>query len=144
MIDIQKVDHVGIRIRDKQRSIAFYALLGFELRSESGFEQGHPVIMQHPCGIVLNLLGPATTPDDGKNVLMDVADKAPGYTHMALRVSALEPVRTFLAKHEIAITGSIEFKGLSAIFIRDPDRNVIELDERTAATSEEPKEAAHE
>jgi hypothetical protein len=28
----------------------------------------------------------------------------------------------------IDITGSFSFKNMSAIFIRDPDRNVIELD----------------
>ena len=31
-------------------------------------------------------------------------------------------------KMHIQITGSFSFGGMSAIFIRDPDRNVIELD----------------
>lgn len=35
----------------------------------------------------------------------------------------------------IALTGEFSFKGLHAIFIRDPDRNVIELD---AYKGEEP------
>jgi hypothetical protein len=30
--------------------------------------------------------------------------------------------------NEIEITGSFSFNGMSAIFVRDPDRNVIELD----------------
>ena len=38
-------------------------------------------------------------------------------------------VRVFCAEKDIAITGQFSFKGLSALFIRDPDRNVIEFDE---------------
>jgi len=33
-----------------------------------------------------------------------------------------------VAAQGIEITGSFSFKNMSAIFIRDPDRNVIELD----------------
>jgi hypothetical protein len=43
-------------------------------------------------------------------------------------VSSLESTRIFLSTHDIAITGSFSFGDMSAIFIRDPDRNVIELD----------------
>ena len=56
MLAIQKVDHVGIRVSDKADSIAFYQGLGFNLVSEAGFEKGHPIIMQHVSGEVLNLL----------------------------------------------------------------------------------------
>ena len=37
MIAIQKIDHVGIRIREKARSIAFYEGLGFALIVDTGF-----------------------------------------------------------------------------------------------------------
>jgi len=47
MLDIQNVNHVGIRVSDNAASIAFYKLLGFELLSDHGFEDGHPVIMKH-------------------------------------------------------------------------------------------------
>ena len=77
MLDIEKVDHIGIRVSDKSVSIAFYERLGFRTLSDTGFEKGHPVIMQHPSGVVLNLLGPANTPND-MNILMDVDDKYPG------------------------------------------------------------------
>ena len=60
MIAIEKFDHVGIRVREKSRSIDFYAGLGFALLTDVGFEKGHPVIMQHPSGVVINLLGRAT------------------------------------------------------------------------------------
>ena len=100
MLNIESVNHVGIRIKDKTRSVAFYELLGFEFDTDAGFDDGHPIIMKHPSGVVLNLLGPANTSGDS-NILMDVDDKH---------------------------TGSFSFGNMSAIFVRDPDRNVIELD----------------
>jgi catechol 2,3-dioxygenase-like lactoylglutathione lyase family enzyme len=38
MIDIEQVDHIGIRVRDKTRALAFYEQLGFELVHESSFD----------------------------------------------------------------------------------------------------------
>ena len=64
MLYIQKIDHVGIRIREKQCSIAFYEDLGFELIVDTGFEKGHPIMMQHPSGVVLSLLGPSSESKD--------------------------------------------------------------------------------
>ena len=83
--------------------------------------------MRHPCGVVLNLLGPSNTPGD-ENGLMDVPQKHTGITHVALTVSSLQQAKGFMAINGIELTGSFIFGGMSAIFIRDPDRNVIELD----------------
>jgi len=127
MLNIETVNHVGIRIEDRTRSVAFYELLGFELLEDAGFEDGHPIIMKHPSGVVLNLLGPANA-GKGKNILMDVKEKYPGYTHIALTVSDLETAKSFMNENNIEITGSFSFGNMSAIFIRDPDKNVIELD----------------
>ena len=127
MLDIENVNHVGIRIRDKNRSVSFYRLLGFEFITDAGFEEGHPIVMRHPSGVVINLLGPSTRAET-ENILMDVAEKHTGITHFALTVKDLDEARSFVAANEIAITGSFSFAGMSAIFIRDPDRNVIELD----------------
>ena len=127
MLGIESVNHVGIRISDKATSIGFYQTLGFELKADAGFDQGHPVIMKHPSGVVLNLLGPATVADNS-NILMDVDNKYTGITHFALTVSSLDDAKAFMANKDIKITGSFSFGAMSAIFIRDPDRNVIELD----------------
>jgi len=127
MIGIEKVDHIGIRVQQKQRSIAFYEKLGFQFISDTGFEQGHPIMMEHPGGVVLNLLGPSTDGED-HNILMDIEEKHAGYTHMALKVTSLEETEAFFDEQGIAITGRFSFKDMSAIFIRDPDRNVIEFD----------------
>ena len=127
MLDIQQLNHVGIRVADKAVSISFYQTLGFALISDVGFEKGHPVIMKHASGVVLNLLGPAVDAT-GSNILMDVDEKYPGITHVALTVASLDATKAFLDESGIEITGSFSFGEMSAVFIRDPDRNVIELD----------------
>jgi lactoylglutathione lyase len=127
MLPIEAVNHVGVRVGDKQRSIAFYAFIGFELIQDAGFADGHPVIMTHPSGVTINLLGPASVNDDS-NILMDVDEKYPGITHVALTVTSLDETKDFLNRQDIEITGSFSFGNMSAVFIRDPDRNVIELD----------------
>ena len=128
MLTIEKIDHVGIRISDKATSVAFYQMLGFDLIADAGFDRGHPIIMRNKAsGATINLLGPSTS--DGANVLMDIDEKHPGYTHMALRVTSIEETKSFLEKTGIPTTGSFSFGGLTAVFIRDPDGNVIELDE---------------
>lgn len=127
MLGIEKVDHVGIRVRDKARSVEFYETLGFETLMDAGFEQGHPVIMQHPSGVVINLLGPSNT-TDGRNILMDVDEKYPGLTHVSFKVASMDEAKRFLDDAGIPLSGKFSFQGMHAVFIRDPDRNVIELD----------------
>lgn len=127
MLDIENVNHIGVRIKDKSRSIAFYKLLGFKFATDAGFEEGHPIIMEHPSNVVINLLGPSNV-SENQNILMDGEEKYTGITHVALTVRSLEDAKTFMEINEIKITGSFSFGGMSAIFIRDPDRNVIELD----------------
>lgn len=136
MLDIKSVNHVGIRIAEKERSVSFYGTLGFEFLSDAGFNDGHPIIMKHPSGVVLNLLGPANA-SEGTNILMDVDEKHPGITHVALTVSSIDAAKAFTVQNDIAITGSFSYGNMSAIFIRDPDRNVIELDSYGAPSTED-------
>jgi len=127
MLNIVGLNHVGIRIADKSRSITFYESLGFEVKIDTGFDEGHPIVMKHSSGIVLNLLGPADNAE-GHNILMDAEEKYTGITHFALTVESLGAAKQLVGDLGIAITGSFNFGGMSAIFIRDPDRNVIEID----------------
>jgi lactoylglutathione lyase len=127
MLGIESVNHVGIRIGDRSRSVTFYTGLGFELIEDAGFDEGHPIVMKHPSGVVLNLLGPSNVANN-QNILMDVDEKYPGYTHIALTVNSLADATSFMGDNDIEITGSFSFGTMSAIFVRDPDRNVIELD----------------
>ena len=126
MIEITHFDHIGIRISKREKSVAFYELLGFELIADGGYEQGHPLVMLHPSGININLLGPATA-KHGENVLMDEESKYPGITHLAVKVKDAGATEDFVTDNGIAITGRRDFRGTKTIFIRDPDRNVLEL-----------------
>jgi len=135
MLAIEKVDHIGIRVSSKAVSVGFYEALGFETLSDTGFDQGHPIIMQHPSGVVLNLLGPATA-GGADNILMDTADKHPGITHVSYKVADMDAAKAVLAEREIELSGEFSFKGMHAIFFRDPDRNVIELDAYAGAEPE--------
>ena len=137
MLDIEAVNHVGIRVRSRERSVAFYERLGFALERDAGFEAGHPVILRHPSGVVLNLLGPASD-ETPRNVLMDVPEKHTGITHFALTVASIPAARATLEAGGIEITGSFSFEGMSAIFVRDPDRTVIELDAYDDAATDSP------
>jgi lactoylglutathione lyase len=126
MLEMDHIDHVGIRISDRDRSVTFYELLGFEMIADGGFDQGHPLVMLHPSGININLLGPATA-GAGENILMDEDQKYPGITHFAIKMKSAEDTEAFVTANGINITGRRDFRGTRTIFIRDPDRNVLEL-----------------
>ena len=142
MLEISNFDHIGIRISDREASIAFYELLGFKLIADGGYDKGHPLVMLHPSGININLLGPATA-KPGENVLMDEPEKYPGITHLAVKVKDAEATEAFVTQKDIAITGRREFRGTKTIFIRDPDRNVLELVGPGPSVAELIAEAVH-
>lgn len=117
--------HVGIRVHDLARSRAFYERLGFAF--VVGPIGPEPVaILRHPTGVEINLILNAPT-EAAANILMDVAEKHPGYTHIALAIPDAEAMRDALAAAGIPISGTRGGKPLAAVFVRDPDRNVIEF-----------------
>ena len=126
MIEMSQIDHIGIRISNRLASVKFYELLGFELIADGGYDKGHPLVMLHPAGININLLGPATG-NAGHNILMDESEKYPGITHFAIKMKSAEDTEDFVKANGIEITGRRNFRGTKTIFIRDPDRNVLEL-----------------
>jgi lactoylglutathione lyase len=127
MVTIEGVSHIGIRVVDSERSEAFYKLLGFECLWRGGHEP--VVILKNAGGVEINLIvnGKETA---GGNVLMDVPEKHPGYTHVALRVRSITETIANLERAGIALSGGPTRLGPgTSLFIRDPDRNVIELRE---------------
>jgi lactoylglutathione lyase len=120
--EITGIAHVGIRVADLARSRAFYELLGFEF--VAGPIGPEPVaILKHPNGVEINLILNAKDPK-APNILMDVPEKHPGYTHIALAIKNVAATKAALEKAGIALSGT---RGEAAVFVRDPDRNVIEL-----------------
>jgi lactoylglutathione lyase len=127
-IAIERVDHIGIRVRDLNRAMTFYGVLGFALAHKATFDA--VAIIRNAAGVEINLILNANAGDPAKNILMDVGEKYAGYTHVALRVESVAATIASLKENGIVITqGPVKFgdDGGVSVFVRDPDRNVIEL-----------------
>jgi lactoylglutathione lyase len=127
-IAVERVDHIGIRVKDVNVAMKFYDVLGFKFIHKA---DGDAVtIIRNPEGVEINLVHNSNDANGGKNILMDVPVKYPGYTHVALRVTSVKEAIDALNANGIKITqGPVKFgdDGGVSIFCRDPDRNVIEL-----------------
>ena len=132
-VEIVGVAHLGIRVAEFERSRVFYEQLGF--RHVAGpFEHEPVAILENGAGVEINLIINANPASNG-NVLMDVPEKHAGYTHVALVVPSLDETIARLAALGIELSGGpVTFpNGSRAVFVRDPDRSVIELHERAPA-----------
>lgn len=130
MKEIFGINHVGIRVTDLEKARNFYTQLGFVFIA--GPMGPEPVaIMEHPSGVNINFILNA---DSGvtENILMDIPERHPGYTHMALDVTNIKTTATTIKELGIEITeGPITLPdGGVMFFIRDQDRNVIEFHQR--------------
>ena len=138
-MNISNIDHIGIRITEKNAALDFYKILGFQLEQEVDFDGF--IIMKNNSGVEINLINNGKDISDGKNILMDVPEKHPGFTHVAFSVESILHVMEVLEKNNIAISqGPVTFgrDGHVSIFIRDPDRNTIELRGRVEDESKIP------
>ena len=127
-VAIERVDHIGIRVRDLDRALAFYRVLGFALSHRATGDD--VAIVKNARGVELNLIFNANAGEPADNILMDMPKKYPGYTHVALRVASIPATIAALRENGIAISqGPVKFgeDGNVSVFVRDPDRNVIEL-----------------
>lgn len=135
MKEIVGINHVGIRVTSLEKARAFYEQLGFLfLAGPIGPE---PVaIMEHPSGVNINLILNADSNVSG-NVLMDIPERHPGYTHIALDVDDIESVEASINALGIPVTeGPITLPdGGVMFFIRDQDRNVIEFHQNGSNSS---------
>ena len=145
MIDIEQVDHIGIRVKDLDRALDFYKIFGFEETARAGNDP--VVVVKNARQVELNLVYNSTTENDGDNILMDVDEKYSGFTHVALRISSVLDTLKSLEENRIRITqGPVSFgrDGHVSIFVRDPDRNVLELRGRAENYDEIPSLTIYE
>ena len=90
MKEIVGINHIGIRVTNLDQARDFYEQLGFVF--VAGPIGPEPVaIMEHPSGVTINFILNA---DSGisENILMDVPERHPGYTHVALDVNNIESI----------------------------------------------------
>ena len=127
MKQITRINHVGLRVRSLEAARTFYEKLGFEfIVGPIGPE---PVaVMEHPTGININFILNASANASGVNLLMDVAEKHTGFTHIALEITDRAEVEAHLEKADIPVTETVTLPdGTVFFFVRDPDGNVIEF-----------------
>ena len=139
MINIEQFDHVGIRITDRERAVKYYESLGFKIEVEVDFDA--VIVMKNSNGVEINLVVNGVDLNQGKNILMDVPEKHTGFTHVALRVESIVETLKTLEKENIAISqGPVTFgrDGHVSVFLRDPDRNTLELRGRIEDETEIP------
>ncbi|WP_084545220.1 VOC family protein [Derxia gummosa] len=122
-------DHVGIRVSDRDEALAFYARLGFRLVLD--LPRHEAAELETADGVRINLIFNGARRPGRRNVLLDEPVKLPGMTHPAFVVPDLGALQTLLARHAIPITEGPHPIGPRriALFVRDPDGNVLEFNQ---------------
>lgn len=126
---LRKLDHVVLRVRDIEKSLAFYQnILGCtveKVQESFGLWQvraGASLIDLVPLDGILGRLGGAGPGAEGRNV-----------DHFALQIEPFDEaaIREHLAAHGVAITDAGTRYGAEgsgpSIYILDPDSNSVEL-----------------
>ena len=132
-VKLEALNHIGVRVRDLRRSTEWYAHLGFGLIWQS---EQHKVacLRNEEIGVELNLIFNSDDSNGGRNVLMDVEPKYPGFNHLSFRVPSIQETITALNAAGVEIKeGPVSLGGEIAVFVRDPDLNVVELAEVTSS-----------
>ena len=127
---VLRIDHVVLRVKDAERSIAFYrGVLGCAVekrRDDLGLvhlRAGTSLIDLVPHDGPLGRQGGALAGAEGRNV-----------DHVCLRIEPFDEavIRTLMAEHGVAVNGEVqnnfgaEGNGPS-IYVADPDGNTVEL-----------------
>lgn len=122
-------DHIGIRVSDKQRAMAFYQALGFVESASFPLYEANEMLSAD--GVRINLIFNGTRMPNAHNALLDAPVKLPGMTHPAFIVDDLKTLESWLGEQGIVITEGPHHIGPRrvALFIRDPDGNVLEFNQ---------------
>lgn len=129
LFELKAFEHVGIRVSDARAALEFYGRLGFEVELEAlGQPATYELINAH--GVRINLICNAHRRPGAGNILLDETVKHPGVTHAAFVVENLATVMRALRQAGIEITEGPKVEARRQyLFFRDPDGNVIEVNE---------------
>ncbi len=126
-VKLERMGHVNLTVRDVERSISFYTLLGFEL-----VEQDE----DHAAGCFMALPGDGHTVDLGPLANPDSTGVPPrgrdkvGVMHMAFRVSSYEDLQEAcetLAANDVNVDRMTDHVSQRSIYFDDPDGNGLEI-----------------
>lgn len=128
-VRILAYDHIGIRVSERSRAMAFYQALGFQESARFVLHEANEMLSAD--GVRINLIFNATRVAEAHNVLLDAPVKLPGITHPAFIVDDLQALQAWLGEQGIVITQGPHAIGPRrvALFIRDPDGNVLEFNQ---------------
>lgn len=126
------IDHVGLRVTNKERALAFYERLGFQVDQDEDAPQARAIGMVNAAGARIHLIYNAIGLHDEGNVLLDHQMKWPGYTHAAFVVDDMQLLLRSFEEWGLQLTEgpTVVAHGRRRLcFIRDPDLNVLEFNE---------------
>ncbi|CAA0235785.1 hypothetical protein ABKPCSM17A_02332 [Acinetobacter baumannii] len=128
-IKLLAYDHVGIRVSNKQKALSFYQSLGFIETASFPDYEANEMMSEH--GVRINLIFNGSSHLKSQNVLHDSPVKLPGITHPAFIVDDIGKLKNWLNTNSIHITEGPKAIGPRriALFIRDPDGNVLEFNQ---------------
>jgi catechol 2,3-dioxygenase-like lactoylglutathione lyase family enzyme len=132
MFNLTHFDHVGLRVTDLEKAQGFYEKLGFRADPSEESPGSRARGLVNPAGLRIHLIYNGEQPPGGGNILMDVPQKWPGYTHSAFIIDDIDALVSWLAEEGIEITEGPSVFGhgrRKVLFIRDPDRNVLEFNQ---------------
>lgn len=129
---VAAIDHVGLRVTDKDRSLLFYERLGFTVDPDEDAPDFKALGLVNAAGARIHLIYNASAVHEDGNLLLDHSVKWPGYTHAAFIVEDMEELVRRFEDWGIEITEGPMVVGNGRrrlCFIRDPDRNVLEFNQ---------------
>lgn len=129
---IAALDHVGLRVTDKDRALAFYERLGFRIDPDEDAPDAKALGLVNGAGARIHLIYNAPAVHEDGNLLLDHPVKWPGYTHAAFVVKDMDLLLSRLRDWRVDVTEGPMIVGngrRKLCFIRDPDRNVLEFNE---------------
>lgn len=143
-MQIQALGHVVLKVRDLERSIAFYTgVLGLPVVAREVI-QGFPIAFFAFTGNHHDLALMQTRPDAAA-----APDDAPGLAHVAFRIGndleALRAAHAHLRRLGVTVDRIADHHVSQSLYLRDPDDNWIELyvDADPRIWRDDPTQVAH-